>query len=126
MTVPTPPSVVPTFDYATISDLRARADRPDGTRWLWDGYLAAGNVTLPAARGGAGRGGAPRGLGAGGRGEGSVTLRVGGWRAGKAPLRSVVGARWGAGGALAGGAGRRGGVVVLTRKRTRLNCSQSQ
>src|SRR4051794_10660167 len=88
MTPPTAPSAVPSFDYATVSDLRARAGRPDADRWLWQGYLAAGNVTL----------------------------LVGQWKAGKTTLLSVLLARLAAGGTLAGLAVRPGRAVVVTEE----------
>jgi hypothetical protein len=79
MSAPTVPASA-NFDYATTSDVCARARRQDADRWLWHGYLAAGNVTL----------------------------LVGQWKAGKTTLLSVLLARLGAGGTLAGRAVRPG------------------
>jgi hypothetical protein len=82
------PTVVPGFDYATTSELCARAGRLDAERWLWHGYLAAANVTL----------------------------LVGQWKAGKTTLLSVLVARLGTGGTLAGQAVRAGRAVVITEE----------
>src|SRR4051794_41918784 len=79
------PAVVPDFDYATTSEICARAGRQDAERWLWHGYLASANVTL----------------------------LVGQWKTGKTTLLSVLLARLATGGTLAGQAvraGRGGGV----------------
>ena len=83
---PTPPAL--TVQYTTLSEIAARPDRPDADRWLWQGYLAAGNVTL----------------------------LVGPWKAGKTTLLSVLLARLGTGGALAGLAVRPGRAVVITEE----------
>jgi hypothetical protein len=85
-TSPTPAAL--TFDYTPLSDLCARADRPDADRWVWHGYLASGNVTL----------------------------LVGPWKAGKTTLLSVLLARLAAGGTLAGLAVRPGRAVVLSEE----------
>jgi hypothetical protein len=82
-----PPSAV-NFDYATTSDVCARARQQDANRWLWNGYLAAGNVTL----------------------------LVGQWKAGKTTLLSVLLARLGPGGPLAGLAVRPGRAVVISEE----------
>jgi len=82
------PVGAPDFDYATTSDVCARARRQDSYRWLWHGYLAAGNVTL----------------------------LVGQWKAGKTTLLSVLLARLGAGGPLAGLAVRPGRAVVVSEE----------
>ena len=82
------PQLTTDFDYATTSDVLTRARRQDTDRWLWHGYLAAGNVTL----------------------------LVGQWKAGKTTLLSVLLARLGAGGVLAGRAVRPGRAVVVTEE----------
>jgi AAA domain len=78
----------PDFDYATTSDVCARALRQDADRWLWRGYLAAGNVSL----------------------------LVGQWKAGKTTLLSVLLARFGAAGMLAGQTVRPARVVVVSEE----------
>jgi hypothetical protein len=88
MTTPTPAPVAPCFDFATTSDICARARTHDAERWLWQGFLAAGNVTL----------------------------LVGQWKAGKTTLLSVLLARMAAGGLLAGQAVRPARVVVITEE----------
>jgi hypothetical protein len=65
-----------------------RARQQDSHRWLWHGYLASGNVTL----------------------------LVGQWKAGKTTLLSVLLARLGPGGTLAGLAVRPGRAVVITEE----------
>src|SRR5258708_6780808 len=76
------------FDYATTSDVRERARSLDSDRWLWQGFLAAGNVTL----------------------------LVGQWKAGKTTLLSVLLARLGTGGTLAGLTIRPGRAVVISEE----------
>jgi hypothetical protein len=76
------------FEYATSSVVRARALLSDPDRWLWDGYLAAANVTL----------------------------LVGQWKGGKTTLLSVLLARLGAGGVLAGLRVRPGRAVVISEE----------
>ena len=76
------------FDYAPLSVLCARADRPDAAGWFWHGYLAGGNVTL----------------------------LVGPWKAGKTTLLSVLLARLAGGGTLAGLAVRPGRAVVISEE----------
>lgn len=86
---PLPPDpVARDFDYATTSDVCARARHHDGERWLWQGYLAAGHVTL----------------------------LVGQWKAGKTTLLSVLLARLATGGSLAGLPVRTGRAVVVTEE----------
>ena len=82
------PQTTQDFDYATTSAVCARARRRDTDGWLWDGYLAVGNVTL----------------------------LVGQWKAGKTTLLSVLLARMGTGGTLAGLAVRPGRAVVVTEE----------
>jgi hypothetical protein len=88
MSAPTPGPAALTFDYKPLCDIGIHADRPGGDRWLWQGYLAAGNVTL----------------------------LVGPWKAGKTTLLSVLFARLAAGGALAGLAVRPGRAVLITEE----------
>ena len=81
--------IVPDFDCATVSDMRARAaSQSAADRWIWEGYLAAGNVSL----------------------------LVGLWKAGKTTLLSVLVARFGSGGKLAGLVVRPARVVVVTEE----------
>jgi hypothetical protein len=75
-----------TFDLITSADLAA--DAPAAIDWLWYGYLAGGRVTL----------------------------LTGPWKCGKTTLVSVLLARMGAGGALAGRAVRAGSAVVLSEE----------
>jgi AAA domain len=87
------PPILPTdiagdFDYAIALDVCARARRQDADRWLWHGYLAAGNVSL----------------------------LVGQWKAGKTTLLSVLLARLGTGGPLAGLAVRPARAVVISEE----------
>jgi hypothetical protein len=85
---PSPSPPVADFDYATTSDVCARARQQDAHRWLWHGYLAAGNVTL----------------------------LVGQWKAGKTTLLSVLLARLGVGGVLASQAVRPARAVVISEE----------
>lgn len=86
------PDDFPEFDYVTTSELCTRAGQLDAERWLWEGYLAGG----------------------------TVTLLVGRWKAGKTTLLSVLLARLGAGGTLAGLAVRPGRAVVVTEEQDHL------
>ncbi|HEX3150412.1 MAG TPA: AAA family ATPase [Gemmataceae bacterium] len=83
-----PDSSAVAIDYATTCDVADRVNRTDGNRWLWEGYLAAGNVTL----------------------------LVGPWKAGKTTLLSVLLARIGSGGTLAGLAVRRARAIVVSEE----------
>jgi RecA-family ATPase len=68
-----------------LNDLAASAAGPD---WLWDGYLAAGNVTLLTSP----------------------------WKAGKTTLTAALLSRMAAGGAMAGSAVRPGKALVLSEE----------
>jgi hypothetical protein len=88
MSTPSTQMLAPDFGYTTTSDVCARARRSDANRWLWSGYLAAGNVTL----------------------------LVGQWKAGKTTLLSVLLTRLGTGGTLAGLAVRPGRAIIITEE----------
>ena len=74
------------FDLATPDEMAADT-RPD-TDWVWHGYLAAGHVTLLTSQ----------------------------WKCGKTTLLSVLLARLGPGGTLAGRAVRAGKAVVVSEE----------
>jgi AAA domain len=76
------------FEYACSDEVRSRAQHGDSARWLWHGFLAAGQVTL----------------------------LTGQWKAGKTTLLSVLLARMGTGGSLAGLAVRPGKAVVVSEE----------
>jgi hypothetical protein len=76
----------PAFRFATLAEVRTRT--PPVVHWLWDGYLAAGNITLLTSR----------------------------WKAGKTTLLSVLLARLGTGGTVAGRAVRAGRAVVVSEE----------
>ena len=82
---PTPVASAPVFRPLGLADLGGRAGPPD---WLWDGYLAAGAVTLFTSL----------------------------WKSGKTTLVSVLFAKMAAGDSLAGRAVRAGRAVVLSEE----------
>jgi hypothetical protein len=79
-------SHVSEFRFATLDEVRTRT--PPDITWLWDGYLAAGGVTLLTSR----------------------------WKTGKTTLLSVLLAKTAAGGTLAGRAVRAGHVAVVSEE----------
>jgi hypothetical protein len=83
--LPLSPPVPPRFETQWLSDLRTA---PAAIDWLWDGYLAAGNVTLLTSP----------------------------WKAGKTTLIALLLARMKAGGVLGGQAVRSGRVVVVSEE----------
>jgi len=76
----------PDFHFATLDEVRART--PPGIHWLWDGYLAAGSITLLTSL----------------------------WKTGKTTLLSVLLSRMGTGGTLAGRTVRAGRVAVVSEE----------
>jgi hypothetical protein len=81
-------SATVSLEFASASEILARTGTGDRIDWLWDGYLAGANVTL----------------------------LVGPWKAGKTTLLSVLLARLGTGGSLAGRAVRPGRAVVVSEE----------
>lgn len=79
-------SAPPPIHFATLDELRTRT--PPGTDWLWDGYIAAGSVTLLTSR----------------------------WKTGKTTLLSVLLAKMESGGMLGGRAVRAGHVAVVSEE----------
>src|SRR5262245_50874608 len=88
MSAPIPHPVSLTSEFLPLSVACAQARRQDADKWLWQGYLAAGNVSL----------------------------LVGPWKAGKTTLLSVLLARMAAGGELAGLPVRAGRAVIVTEE----------
>ncbi len=82
-------SVDSSYDLLPPSQLYIAAD--PAMSWLWDGYLAAGNMTLLTSL----------------------------WKAGKTTLTAALLARMGTGGVLAGRAVKPGRAVVLSEESTR-------
>ena len=76
----------PPFQFATLDELRART--PPTIDWLWDGYLAAGSITLLTSQ----------------------------WKTGKTTLLSVLLTKMAGGGTLAGRAVRAGHVAVVSEE----------
>jgi hypothetical protein len=83
-------SAPPSLRPLPLTELLSGA--PAGVDWLWEGFLALGGVTLLTSR----------------------------WKAGKTTLLSVLLARLGSGGELAGRAVRPGKALVLTEEDTHL------
>lgn len=80
------PPGAPTFELTALDQIGART-RPDGG-WLWHGFLAPGNLTLLTSQ----------------------------WKTGKTTLASVLLARMGAGGTLAGLPVRPGRAVIVSEE----------
>lgn len=74
------------FPFATLAEIRART--LPATDWLWHGYLAGGSITLLTSQ----------------------------WKCGKTTLLSVLLARMGAGGTLAGLPVRAGSAAVVSEE----------
>src|SRR5947208_2000620 len=86
MSCPNPADDFPDFTPVRYDDIARSSAEP--TRWVWDGYLAAGAVTLLTSR----------------------------WKAGKTTLLSVLLAKLAAGGTLAGRAVAAGRAVVVSEE----------
>src|SRR5439155_2254194 len=80
------PIAAPRFNMLAFNDLAANAAA--STRWVWNGYVAGGAVTLLTSR----------------------------WKAGKTTLLSLLLARMGAGGELAGRRVAAGRAVVVSEE----------